>query len=218
MPANINGMKAIIKHNVFKQLKRLSKNDKDDIFLFIDSLSIDELKHKGLTKQITDQFRNEKPRKVLSGGMKRRIEQTGEPKRRSFIRRAIGTLVGEPYNEEDYNIQQQEAKLKNLIYEERKANEACIYTKKQIKIAVENERMAREQLSVIQQQMQIEIVKASRATIDEYQIRSEYADLKMQLELIPTGRHLATPEEQERLLTEIRYLDLIYFIHKNRHI
>ena len=40
----------------------------------------------------------------------------------------------------------------------------------------------------------------------------------MQLERIPTGRHLATPEEQERLLTEIRYLDLIYFIHKNKHI
>ena len=118
MPANKNGMKAIIRHNVFKQLKRLdsgvsmpgraqrlSKNDKDDIFLFIDSLSIDELKQKGLTKQIIDQFRNKKPRKVLSGGMKRRIEQTGEPKKRSFIRRAIGTLVGEPYNEEDYNIQ-----------------------------------------------------------------------------------------------------------------
>ena len=72
--------------------------------------------------------------------------------------------------------------------------------------------------SVIQQQMQIEIVKASRANIDEYQIRSGYTNLKMQLELIPTGRHLATPEEQERLLTEIRYLDLIYFIHKNKHI
>ena len=78
--------------------------------------------------------------------------------------------------------------------------------------------MAREHLSVIQKQMKIEIVKARRANIDEYQIRSEYADLKMQLERIPTGRHLATPEEQEILLTEIRYLDIIYFIHKNRHI
>ena len=73
--------------------------------------------------------------------------------------------------------------------------------RQQITLAIENERMAREHLSVIQQQMKIEIVKARRASIDEYQIRSEYANLKTQLELIPTGRHIATPEEQEKLLT-----------------
>ena len=56
--------------------------------------------------------------------------------------------------------------------------------------------MAIEHLSVIQQQMKMEIVKAGRADIDEYKIMSEYADFKTQLERIPTGPHIATPEEK----------------------
>ena len=82
---HINGMKAIIKHNLFKHVKRIIKNDKQEINSFMDSFSLEELKQKGITKQIIDQFKNGKPRKVLTGGMKRRREPTREPKKSFFF-------------------------------------------------------------------------------------------------------------------------------------
>ena len=41
---NINAMRAIVKHNVFKQLKQLSESDQTKINDFIHSLSLNELK------------------------------------------------------------------------------------------------------------------------------------------------------------------------------
>ena len=43
---NTNAMRAILKHNVFKQLKQLSKSDRTKINDFIHSLSLNELKTK----------------------------------------------------------------------------------------------------------------------------------------------------------------------------
>ena len=41
---NINAMRAIVKHNVFKQLKQLSESDQTKINDFIHCLSLNELK------------------------------------------------------------------------------------------------------------------------------------------------------------------------------
>ena len=49
---NINAMRAIVKHNVFKQSKQLSKSDQTKINDFIHSLSLNELKKKGLASEI----------------------------------------------------------------------------------------------------------------------------------------------------------------------
>ena len=66
--------------------------------------------------------------------------------------------------------------------------------------------------------MKIEIVKAGRVDIDERSIMNDYADLRRDLQFVSMGRHLASPEEIGKLLSGIRYLDLLYFIHKGTHL
>ena len=65
---NINAMRAIVKHNVFKQL---SKSDQTKINDFIHSLSLNELKKKGLASEIIYTYKHAAPkrgpRKNLSG-------------------------------------------------------------------------------------------------------------------------------------------------------
>ena len=89
MPANVKGMRAIILYNVFKQSKRLTNDNKNDINDYVMSLSLNELKQKGLTKQIVNKFKNGKPRKILIGGMKSPNDNDDEdderPKKRSFF-------------------------------------------------------------------------------------------------------------------------------------
>ena len=74
---NTNGMKAIIKHNVFKKLSQVTRKTKNDINSLFDSLTVKELKQKGLTQQIADQYAHK--RNVLRGGMKRGREEDDEP-------------------------------------------------------------------------------------------------------------------------------------------
>ena len=45
---NIKGMQAIIRSNVLKQLKRITETEKQNVTKFINSLSLEELKQKGL--------------------------------------------------------------------------------------------------------------------------------------------------------------------------
>ena len=112
---NVNGMKAIIKHNVFKQLKRITKVDKQDINEFIDSLSFDELKQKGLTKQIVDQFKNGKPRKILTGGMKReRAEPSEQPIKRTFTQKLFDMAKLKSIDDEKYTLNHNMDILKKL--------------------------------------------------------------------------------------------------------
>ena len=120
---NLNGMRSIILHNIFKQSKRLTKQNKDEITKYIHSLSIDELKKKGLTKQIVTQYKNEKPRKTLTGGMKRPNDNDDEdderPKKRSFLSKAFGFLRGKSYDENEYTLDKQKQKLEQFIEDEK---------------------------------------------------------------------------------------------------
>ena len=96
---NLQGLRALILHNVFKQLKRITKDNKNAIIKFVHSLPLEELKQKGIVKQIVSQFKDGKPRKnLIIGGMKRSHEDDNEddeqPYKRSFLRRVAGIVTG----------------------------------------------------------------------------------------------------------------------------
>lgn len=81
---NVNGMKAIIKHNVMKQLSKMQLSKKEySKFLklannFIDSASIDDLKQKGITKFIITEI---SPKPTMIGeGKRKRDEDEGKRK------------------------------------------------------------------------------------------------------------------------------------------
>ena len=57
---NINAMRAIVKHKVFKQQKQLTKSKKND---FIQRSSLDKLKKKGLSSEIVSKFKKAKPKR-----------------------------------------------------------------------------------------------------------------------------------------------------------
>ena len=73
---NINSLRALILHNVYKRSKRITKENKDKIIKFVNSLTLEELKQKGIINQILVQFKDGKPRKIITGGMHKRKRDT----------------------------------------------------------------------------------------------------------------------------------------------
>ena len=152
---NILCMKAIIKHNIFKQLKRLTKYDKQDINNFIDSLSLDELKQKGLTKQIVLQFKNGKPRNVLSGEGKRKRDdddnQAPDQKiSRGPVTKVLGYFVGNPIDDDEYTIKVKRDKMKEILKEEQEAKREYELAQSRTKKAIHDEEMALMELQLIE--------------------------------------------------------------------
>ena len=114
MPHSINekGLRAIIKHNVMKQMKNPTKQQIVEIEKRIHNLSLEELRTKGITRNIIDGKKpRRKPKKQL-GGMKRSREEEDEPPRRNFIRKVAGIASGEKFNQEEFDIQHREKKDK----------------------------------------------------------------------------------------------------------
>ena len=66
--------------NIFEELKRSTKGIRNEIINFVNKMSIDELKQKGIVNQIVTQFNDGKPRQVLEGGMKRSHADVDQPK------------------------------------------------------------------------------------------------------------------------------------------
>ena len=64
-----------------------------------------------------------------------------EPSKRSFLRRAVGTLIGNPFNEDEYNQKQYEEKLKQLFINEKWAKLHHENTKKILEETMNNEKM-----------------------------------------------------------------------------
>ena len=115
---NIKGLRALINHNVLKHLKRLSATEKQNVTNFINSLTLEELKQKGLTKQIVTQFKDGKPRKVLSGGMNR-DEHLDRPITRGYVRTFIDKLKGISSDERKYTVHKRKQELNDRIEEEK---------------------------------------------------------------------------------------------------
>ena len=78
---NINGLRALIKHNVIKSLAKEKLTKKQYIANLkkieknIDSASIPEFKHKGIDKNIINTSLGSKPNHILKGKGKRKREE-----------------------------------------------------------------------------------------------------------------------------------------------
>ena len=79
---------------------------------FIQRLSLDKLRKKGLSSEIVSKFKKAKPkrgfRKNLSGGMKRGRDDDDEPNKRPLLKRLIDMAKGKPFNERENAIQEHE--------------------------------------------------------------------------------------------------------------
>ena len=88
---NINGLRALIKHNVIKSLakEKLSKKQYiatlKKIETFIDSASIPELKQKGIVKNIINTALGNKSNHIKKGEGKRKRDQEEEEARRKLF-------------------------------------------------------------------------------------------------------------------------------------
>lgn len=159
---NVKAMRAIVIHNVIKQMKRLTKENKEEIKDFVNSLSLEELKQKGLTKQIISQFKNRKPRKTLTGGMKRGNEyESSQPKKRSFIGKLTGLFKGEHFNDDKYTIENSKKELSKINEEEKQAEEKYKYAQRQTEQALRNEEIARREYT-LRRAEKMEIIERHR--------------------------------------------------------
>ena len=160
MPANVKGMRAIILYNVFKQSKRLTNDNKNAINDYVMSLSLNELKEKGLTKKIVNKFKNEKPRKTLTrktftGGMNNGIDlnaQTYNVRRRHRIDRVVGWFHGKHYSDEINTVAEQEEAIKTLIDNEREAIKRYENAVVRTRQAQQQEKIAHDAIEIAQKE------------------------------------------------------------------
>ena len=87
---NINGLRALIKHNVIKSLAKEKLSKKQYIatlkkIKFIDSASIPELKQKGIVKNIINTALGNKSNHIIKGEGKRKRDQEEEEARRKLF-------------------------------------------------------------------------------------------------------------------------------------
>ena len=110
--APLKSLQALTKLNITKSLNKLqlTKEEYNELLKiseeYIKNATIDDLRQKGIINVI-----------LQHGGMKRARDDNEpiEPSKRSFLRRAVGTLIGDPFNEDEYNQKQHEEKLKQLF-------------------------------------------------------------------------------------------------------
>ena len=153
---HVNGMRAIILYNVFKQNKRLTKENKKEIIDFVNTLSIENLKEKGLTKQITSQFKDGKPRKNITGGMfkRKRTVQPWETFERHPLDRLWGFLrSNDSINDEVNTVNKTQKNLKDLIDKEREAKENYEHAKVRTRQAQQQEYIAQTELEAASQEI-----------------------------------------------------------------
>ena len=102
--APLKSLQALTKHNLTKSLNKLqlTKEECNELLKnseeYINNATIDALKQKGIINVI-----------IHHGGMKRARDDNEpiEPSKRSFfLRREVGALLGNPYNEDEYNQKQ----------------------------------------------------------------------------------------------------------------
>ena len=96
---NLQGLRALILHNVYKRSKRITKENKDKIIKFVNSLTLEELKQKGIINQILVQFKDGKPRKNITGGMYKRKRESERD-----------TFIDQPYKQGVFE------KIKNVVF------------------------------------------------------------------------------------------------------
>ena len=152
---NLNGMRSIILYNIFRQSKRLTKDNKDEITKYIHSLSLNELKKEGLTKQIVTQYKNGKPRKILIGGMNNGIDlnaQTYNVRRRHRIDRVVGWFHGKHYSDEINTVAEQEEAIKTLIDNEREAIKRYENAVVRTRQAQQQEKIAHDAIEIAQKE------------------------------------------------------------------
>ena len=159
---NVQGLRALIKHNTYKQLPNLHANHKKNITNFINGLTLEELKQKGLTAQIVAKYKmttKRKPRKVLSGGMKRSRDddddEDDKPTKRSFFRKIVDTIKGNPYDDDKYNKNKHRKEMRTLVQEEIKAKQEYERAQQRTKEAREEEALALATLTLIRKKKDI---------------------------------------------------------------
>ena len=217
---NINAMRAIVKHNVFKQLKQLSKSDQTKINDFIHSLSLNELKKKGLSSEIIYKYKHATskrgPRKNLSGGMKRGRDDDDEPNKRPFLKRILDMAKGKPFNERENAIQEHEEQLKQILEDELKAKTQYDRAQLRTKEAQEEEEISLTKLQLIEKQRKF-LQSKTKSTFgpihDLSSIKEKYLALLESLKVIETDiRREGRPWHNRRdsRLHEMSVYDLLY--------
>ena len=217
---NINAMRAIVKHNVFKQLKQLSKSDQTKINDFIHSLSLNELKKKGLASEIIYKYKHATPkrgpRKNLSGGMKRGRDDDDEPNKRPFLKRILDMAKGKPFNERENAIQEHEEQLKQILEDELKAKTQYDRAQLRTKEAQEEEEISLTKLQLIEKQRKF-LQSKTKSTFgplyDPSVIKEKYLALLEGLKVIETDiRREGRPWQKWRdsRLREMAVYDLLY--------
>ena len=118
---SVNGLRALIKHNVIKQLKKKYQNyNVENIDLILNKLNIDDLKQKGITNkvllEVENKYKNRTRRNIFNGGMKRKHDDDEFiPIKRNLLGKTMGLLVGRPFNDKEYNNNLKIEHIKNLI-------------------------------------------------------------------------------------------------------
>jgi len=151
---SINGMRAILLHNVFKQSKRLTNDDKNAINDYVMSLSLNELKQKGMTKQIVDKFKNMKPRKTISGGMKRKFDP-GKKVPLHWTKKIIRGFRGKTTNDDEYTIEQHKQYVKQFLNDKREYKKEYENAKIQTRIAHQQEEIAKNRLEASEREYKL---------------------------------------------------------------
>ena len=102
---SINGLRALLKHNVIKQLKKKYQNyNVENIDRILNKLNIDKLKQKGITNkvllEVENKSKNRTRRTVFNGGMKRKQDdEEFIPIKRNLIGKTMDLLVSHPFDD-----------------------------------------------------------------------------------------------------------------------
>ena len=118
---SINGLRALIKHNVIKRLKKKYQNyNVENIDFILNKLNIDELKQKGITNkvllEVENKSKNRTRRNIFNGGRKRKHhDDEFIPIKRNLLGKTMGLLVGRPFDDKEYNNNLKIDHIKNLI-------------------------------------------------------------------------------------------------------
>ena len=217
---NLQGLRALILHNVFKQLKRITKDNKNAIVKFVHSLPLEELKQKGIVKQIVSQFKDGKPRKnLIIGGMKRPNdddEDNGLPRKRNIISKAVGWFTGRSTDDEKYNLEEEQNDFRKIFEEERKAVRRLEKAKERVqqaKLEQENAQRHLENIKYEKSAKQRNVYMNYRNNRYLENIRAEYMDELDSLEISERGIATGSPLEtvRDRNIDNLRTNYDIYF-------
>ena len=214
---HVNGMRAIILHNIFKQNKRLTKENKKEIIDFVNTLSIEELKQKGLTKQIISQFKDGKPRKTITGGMKRSNEgHSDQPIKRSFFEKAVGTVFGESPSDERYTLDKRINDLKKIFNSENELE-------KDYQTALDRTRQAKlyetstlSDLQNVRNQKILELEKTTNYLKHRKDFLEEIEDNYK--DLVPIFLANDRSKINDSFITDLKVYDAIYYRINKRHL